>query len=337
MRVFVTGHRGYIGCRVVEVLKEAGHSVTGCDLDLFAGCEWEPLPPPDRELICDVRALTAADLDGHDCVVHLAAISNDPMGELDPEQTMSTNRDGALRVATTARDAGVGRFLLAGSCSVYGRAAKPAMTEDDPLSPLTAYARSKIEAEGAIAPLATDGFTPVFLRAATAYGQSPMLRVDLVVNNLLACAYATGSIRIMSDGSPWRPLVHCRDLARAFLTLAEAPAEAVCGRVVNVGANEENYRVREIADLVQGLLPEAEIVYTGEAGEDPRSYRVSFDLLHELLPGFRLEYTLAEGMEELLRKLERHGFSRTDWEGPRFVRMRTLRDRFALLGPPAIA
>lgn len=337
MRVFVTGHRGYIGCRVVEVLKEAGHSVTGCDLDLFAGCEWEPLPLPDRELTCDVRTLTPADLDGHDCVVHLAAISNDPMGELDPEQTMSTNRDGALHVARTARDAGVGRFLLAGSCSVYGQAAKPAMTEEDPLNPLTAYARSKIEAEAAIGPLAGDGFTPVFLRAATAYGHSPMLRVDLVVNNLLACAYATGSIRIMSDGSPWRPLVHCRDLARAFLALAEAPAERVSGRAVNVGANEENYRVREIADLVQGLLPEAEIVYTGETGEDPRSYRVSFDLLGELAPGFRLEYTLAAGMEELLRRLAQHSFSQADWEGPRFVRMRTLRHRLVLLGAPAIA
>jgi nucleoside-diphosphate-sugar epimerase len=337
MKVFVTGHRGYIGCHVVEVLKDAGHSVTGCDLGLFDGCGWEPLPEPDRDLRADIRALTPSDLDGHDCVVHLAAISNDPMGELDPAQTLSTNRDGALHVASVAKEAGVGRFLLAGSCSVYGKAAKPAMTESDPLGPLTAYARSKVEAEEAIVALASDGFTPVFLRAATAYGHSPMLRVDLVVNNLLACAYATGSIRIMSDGSPWRPLVHCRDIARAFLALAEAPADTVSGRAVNVGGNEENYRVREIADLVRGLLPGAEIVYTGEVGEDPRSYRVSFDLLGELLPGFRLDYTLAEGMEELLRKLEEHGFSQADWEGPQFVRMRTLRDRLPLLRAPAVA
>jgi nucleoside-diphosphate-sugar epimerase len=331
VRLFVTGHRGFIGCRVVEVLKEAGHSVTGCDLDLFAGCGWEPLPRADRELVA------AAELEGYDCVVHLAAISNDPMGELDPEQTIATNTLGALHVAAAAKEAGVGRFLLAGSCSVYGHAAKPAMTEGDPLTPLTVYARSKIEAEAAIAPLASDGFAPVFLRAATAYGHSPMLRVDLVVNNLLACAYATGSIRIMSDGSPWRPLVHCRDLARAFLALAEAPAGAVSGRAVNVGGNEENYRVREIADQVQRLLPEAEIVYTGKVGADPRSYRVSFDLLGELVPGFRLEYTLATGMEDLLRKLEEHRFSLADWEGPRVVRLRTLRDRLALLGAPAAA
>jgi nucleoside-diphosphate-sugar epimerase len=283
-----------------------------------------------------VRALTTADLAGHDWVVHLAAISNDPMGELDPDLTTSTNRDGALHVATVAKEAGVERFMLAGSCSVYGKAGQRALAEDDPLDPLTAYARSKIEAEAEIVPLAGDGFTPVFLRAATAYGHSPMLRVDLVVNNLLACAYATGSIRIMSDGSPWRPLIHCRDLARAFLALAEAPAETVCGRAVNVGGNDENYQVREIADLVQELLPEAEIAYTGELGEDPRSYRVSFDLLNELMPRFQLEYTLASGMEELLRRFRQHGFSRADFEGPRFVRLRTLQERLSLPAAPAI-
>jgi nucleoside-diphosphate-sugar epimerase len=334
---FVTGHRGFVGCRLVEVLKEAGYSVTGCDLDLFAGCECEPLTRPDHELMRDVRALTATDLEGHDVVVHLAAISNDPMGELDPTQTLSINRDGAVHVATVAKEAGVERFLLAGSCSVYGKSGHATVAEDDRLDPLTAYARSKIEAESAIALLAGDGFTPVFLRAATAYGHSPMLRVDLVVNNLLACAFATGSIRIMSDGTSWRPLIHCRDFARAFLAFAEAPADAVSGRAVNVGANEENYQVRQIADVVRRMLPKAEIVYTGEAGEDPRSYRVSFDLLTELLPTFRTEYTLAEGMEELLHKLQEHGFSREDWEGARYVRMRTLRERLHLLDAPAMA
>jgi nucleoside-diphosphate-sugar epimerase len=327
VRVFVTGHRGYIGCRVVEVLQEAGHRVTGCDLNLFAGCEWEQLPRADAELLCDVRALTASDLDGHDCVMHLAAISNDPMGELDPELTLGTNRDGSLHLATVAKEAGVGRFLFAGSCSVYGKAGSATMTEDDALAPLTTYAQSKIEAESLLAPLAGDGFAPVFLRSATAYGDSPMLRVDLVANNLLACAYATGSIRIMSDGSPWRPLVHCRDIARAFLALAEAPAESVAGRAINVGANDENFRVREIADLVHELLPHAEIVYTGEIGEDPRSYRVGFDLLRRLVPDFALEYTLASGLEQLLRALERRRFSLADWEGNRFVRLRTLRER----------
>jgi nucleoside-diphosphate-sugar epimerase len=335
MKVFVTGHRGYIGAQLVDVLKQAGHTVTGCDLDLFAGCDWEPVTRPDRELASDVRALTARELDGHDCVMHLAAISNDPMGELDPELTLSTNRDGSLHVAALAKAAGVGRFLFAGSCSVYGKADKPVLTEDDPLSPLSTYARSKIEAESRLVGLAGDGFVPVLLRSATAYGHSPMLRIDLVANNLLACAYAVGSIRIMSDGSPWRPLVHCRDIAHAFLALAEAPEELVAGRAVNVGGNEENYQVREVADAVQQLLPEAEIVYTGEVGEDPRSYRVSFDLLGQFAPEFRLEYTLEAGLEELLGRLRRHEFSLADWEGARFVRMRTLRDRLERLKTPA--
>lgn len=331
MKVFVTGHRGYIGTRLVEVLKDAGHSVTGCDLGLFAGCEWEPPVAPDRNLVRDHRSLLPRDLEGHDCVMHLAAISNDPMGELDPSLTLSTNRDGAVHVAETAKKAGVGRFLFAGSCSVYGKADKPAMAEDDPLSPLSTYARSKIEAESAIRALEGDDFAPVFLRAATAYGHSPMLRIDLVANNLLACAFATGSIRIMSDGSPWRPVVHCRDIARAFLALAEAPAGAVSGRAVNVGGNEENFQVRQIADLVQELVPAAEVVYTGEVGEDPRSYRVSFDLLSELLPEFRLEYTLAAGLEELLGRLVQHGFSEDDWNDSRFVRLRALPARLDLL------
>jgi len=331
MKVFVTGHRGYIGAQLVDVLKEAGHQVTGCDLDLFAGCEWEPVTRPDRELISDVRVLTARELEGYDCVMHLAAISNDPMGELDPELTLSTNRDGSLHVARLAKEAGVERFLFAGSCSVYGNSARPAMTESDPVAPLSMYARSKIEAESRLAELAGDGFVPVLFRSATAFGHSPMLRIDLVANNLLACAYAVGSIRIMSDGSPSRPLVHCRDIARAFLALAESPPELVSGRAINVGGNDENYRVREIADAVQQLVPEAEIVYTGEVGEDPRSYRVSFDLLGEIAPEFRLEHSLTAGLEELLAKLRQHRFSLADWEGARFVRMRTLRDRLERL------
>jgi nucleoside-diphosphate-sugar epimerase len=337
MKVFVTGHRGYIGCRLVEVLKEAGHEVTGCDLGLFAGCEWEPLVPPDRELVRDVRALVPGDLEGHDCVMHLAALSNDPMGELDPDLTSSTNRDGTEHVALLARDAGVERFLFAGSCSVYGKAAKPAMTETDPPSPLSAYARSKVEAEALLVELATEHFVPVLLRNATAFGHSPMLRVDVVANNLLACAHATGSIRIMSDGSPWRPLIHCRDIARAFLAVATVPAAVVGGRAINVGGNAQNYRVRDIADVVQRLLPHAEVEYTGEVGDDPRSYRVSFDLLGELLPAFRLEHTLESGLEELLRKLRLHGFSRADWEGRQFVRMRALRDRLHLLTPATVS
>jgi nucleoside-diphosphate-sugar epimerase len=327
MRVFVTGHKGYIGAHLVELLKERGHAVTGCDLGLFDGCEWEPLAAPDTALAKDVRDVDERDLDGHDVVCHLAALSNDPMGELSPELTYSVNRDGSIELARRARAAGVGRFLFSGSCSVYGKGDRLDLGEDDPLNPLTAYARSKIDSEQAISKLAARGFTPVYLRNATAFGHSPMLRIDLVVNNLLASALAYGEIRIMSDGSPWRPLVHCRDIARAFCAFAEAPAERVHDEAVNVGGNAQNYQVREVADLVQELLPEAAIAYTGEVGEDPRNYRVKFDKLRRLLPDFELEYDLARGMEELLRKYRQHGFGRADFEGDRFVRLRALKPR----------
>jgi nucleoside-diphosphate-sugar epimerase len=200
------------------------------------------------------------------------------------------------------------------------------------LNPLTAYAQSKIETEKAVSALADDTFSPAYLRNSTAYGHSPMLRIDLVVNNLLASARAYGEIRIQSDGSPWRPLIHCRDIARAFLAFAQAPREAIHDRAVNVGANAENYQVRDVGDQVQRLMPSAKIVYTGEVGADPRNYRVKFDLLERLLPGFKLQYDLASGMEELYRKMVEHGFSKKDFEGDQFVRLRALKKRLHLLG-----
>lgn len=327
MRVFVTGHRGYIGVHLVDLLKRAGHSVTGCDLGLFDGCEWEPLPTPDRELVKDVRTLTARDLDGHDCVMHLAAISNDPMGDIDPAITYQINRDGSIHLARLAKQAGVGRYLFSGSCSVYGAGDKLDLEETDRLNPLTAYAKSKIETEVAVSQLADGGFTPVYLRNATAYGHSPMLRIDLVVNNLLACALATGEIRIMSDGTPWRPLIHCRDIARAFVAFMLAPRERVHNQAVNVGGNSENYRVRDVADQVKRLVPSASVAFTGEVGADPRNYRVKFDRLQALLPDFTLEYNLVTGMDELHRKYVEHGFNQADFDGDRFVRLRTLRHR----------
>ena len=323
MDVLVTGHRGYIGVQLVDVLQRAGHRVTGCDAGLFDGCEWEPFAAPERELRKDVRELELDDVRGHDCVMHLAAISNDPMGEVDVDVTLSVNRDASVRLAELAKEVCVPRWLFAGSCSVYGQATDHDVLESDPLNPLTAYARSKIETEEAVRPLADEAFTPVFLRNATAYGHSPMLRIDLVVNNLLACAHALGEIRIMSDGSPWRPLIHCRDIARAFLALSQADVPG--GTAVNVGADDENYQVRDVAALVQELVPDAEIEFTGEVGNDPRSYRVNFDLLSQLVPDFRLQYSLRSGMEELHAKLTEHGFSRADWESDRFVRLRRLR------------
>lgn len=335
MRVFVTGHKGYIGVHLTDILKAAGHHVTGCDLDLFEGCAWDKIVPADVDLKKDVRTLTARDLDGFDAVMHLAALSNDPMGEINQQLTYDINRDASIRLAKIAKQAGAPRFLFAGSCSVYGQGKKPDLDETDPVNPLTAYAKSKIDTEVEVSKLADANFTPIYLRNSTAYGYSPMLRIDLVVNNLLGSAMAYGQIRIMSDGSPWRPLIHCRDIARAFLAFAEAPKEKVHNKAVNTGGNSENYRVREVADQVKRLMPEAQITYTGEVGADPRNYRVNFDLLKQVLPNFKLQYTLASGMEELHKAMVDHKFNKKDFEGDQFVRLRVLKHRLNLISSAA--
>ncbi len=331
MKAFVTGHRGYIGSHLVDVLKQAGHQVVGCDVNLFEGCEWDPFTRPDREIIKDVRKIDEDDLIGCDVVMHLAAISNDPMGAMNAQLTYDINRDASIRLAKLAKKAGVPRWLFAGSCSVYGQGEKMDLEESDPLNPLTAYAESKIDTEKEVSKLADDDFSPAYLRNSTAYGYSPMLRIDLVVNNLLGSALSYGEIRIQSDGTPWRPLIHCRDIARAFMAFAEAPKQAIHNKAINVGGNSENYQVKDVGDEVQRLIPDAQVAYTGEVGNDPRNYRVNFDLLGQQLPDFKLQYNLRGGMEELHRKMVDHGFSKKDFEGDQFVRLRTLKHRFSLI------
>ena len=332
MKIFVTGHRGFIGAHLVDVLKQEGHTVVGCDLKLFDGCNWEPLIEPDRELVKDVRTIEASDLDGCDCVMHLAAISNDPMGELNAQLTFDINRDASIRLAKIAKHAGVPRFLFAGSCSIYGKGEKLDLDENDPLNPLTAYAKSKIETEQAVSKLADASFTPVYLRNATAYGHSPMLRIDLVVNNLLASAMSYGEIRIQSDGSPWRPLIHCRDIARAFAAFAKAPSGG-CPRPGRERRRQQRKlsgprcrRPGSAADphALRSSTPARSALIRGTTESTSTSFP-------RLLPDFRLQYNLVSGMEELYRKMVEHGFGKKDFEGDQFVRLRTLKGRFNLL------
>ena len=330
MRVLITGHRGYIGPHLVKLCHDHGHQVTGVDIGYFDRCAWEPLPRADREIEGDFRSLTPRDLEGHDCICHLAAISNDPMGDLDANLTYQTNRDGSIELARKARQAGVPRFLFSGSCSVYGKGEKLDLDETAAFNPVSAYAESKVATEQEVAPLADKNFTPAFLRNATAYGYSPNLRIDLVANNLLACAVARGDIRIMSDGSPWRPLVHCYDIAQAFVTFAEAPRDLIHNQAVNIGANDQNYQVRDVGDAVQRLIPSAKVVYTGETGPDPRNYRVSFAKLNQMFPQFKLRYNLQTGLEELLAKFKEHHFSLKDFEGEQFVRLRSLKKQLVV-------
>ncbi len=327
MKVFVTGHKGYIGSHLVDLLKQEGHSVTGCDLSFYEGCEFEPLVKADIELDKDIRTLTPDDLEGYDCVMHLAAISNDPMGDINTSLTYNINRNGSINLAKMAKHAGVGRFLFAGSCSVYGKGEKLDLDESANFNPVSAYAISKVDAETGIKKLADADFSPIILRNSTAYGYSPMLRIDLVVNNLLACAFTRGDIRIMSDGTPWRPLIHCRDIARAFIALAKAPREDVHNRSINIGANSENYQVKDVANKVKKLIPNANVVFTGEVGSDPRNYRVNFDLLYKLLPNFKLSYNLDSGMEELHKKFIKNKFSLADFEGSKYIRLKALKER----------
>lgn len=329
MNVLITGHRGYIGPHLVQLLKAGGHSVTGVDIGYFDECAWEPLPRADREIHADFRTLTDQDLEKFDCICHLAAISNDPMGQLNEKLTYETNCDGSIELARRAKRAGVPRFLFSGSCSVYGKGEKLDLDETATFNPVSAYAVSKVKSEQTVAPLADKSFSPAFLRNATAYGHSPNLRIDLVANNLLACAIARGDIRIMSDGTPWRPLVHCRDIARVFVAFAEAPRELIHNQAVNIGSNDQNYQVKDIGETVRKLVPAAKIVYTGEVGADPRNYRVKFDKLNRLFPRLKLEYNLQTGLEELLVKYKEHKFSLKDFEGEQFVRLRTLKKKIA--------
>ncbi|MBC7907749.1 MAG: SDR family oxidoreductase [Rhodospirillaceae bacterium] len=323
MRVLVTGHLGYVGPIVLRQLKEAGHWVAGLDCGYFRDCTdaHAALTRPDREWIADIRDMGAEVVRGMDAVIHLAGLSNDPMGQLDPGLTAAINHRATIRLARMAQDEGVGRFIFASSCSLYGAsgdAARP-LDEDAPLAPVSAYARSKADCETDLAALATGGFAPFSLRFATAYGLSPRMRLDLVLNNLTSWARATGVVRVMSDGTPWRPLVHIEDMAQAMLCALTAPVGE--RRAFNVGRDDDNLRVAEIADIVSRQIPGSRVEITGDAGGDPRSYRVDFSRVSQGLPGFAPRWSVTAGCEQIDRWLCDRKLSTAHIQSRHFVRL----------------
>lgn len=325
MRVLLTGHQGYLGTVMAPVLTAEGHDVTGLDAGLFADCVLGPAPadPPGHRV--DLRDITADHLTGIDAVIHLAALSNDPLGALAPDLTYDINHHASVRLARLARDAGVRRFLYASTCSVYGAAGGGELvTEDAPLRPVTPYAESKVRVEDDLHALADDDFTPVYLRNATAFGYSPRLRADIVLNNLVGHALLSGEVLVLSDGTPWRPLVHAADIARAFAAALTAPREAVHDRAFNIGGETNNVTVAEIAGQVAEAVAGAKVVITGETGADPRSYRVDFARFRAAIPGFDCEWTVKRGALELADAYRKHGLTRADFER-RFTRLAVLR------------
>lgn len=323
MRVLVTGHHGYLGSVLMPLLVAAGHEPIGVDADLFVDCTLGTPPAARgwRSLRRDLRDLEREDLAGVDAVCHLGALSNDPLGDLDPELTYDINLAGSIRLAELARDQGVERFLFSSSCSNYGASGENLLDEQAELRPLTPYAISKVKFEAELARLADDRFSPVALRNATAYGVSSRLRVDIVLNNLVAWAVTTGRIVLQSDGSPWRPIVHAEDIARAFVRLLAAPREQFHAEAFNIVPPEENYRVRDLARLVSEAAPGCEVVLAEGAGPDPRNYRVSGAKFLARFPDFAYKWTAAAGARELVAAYRAAGMDEAMFAGPRFKRL----------------
>jgi nucleoside-diphosphate-sugar epimerase len=325
----VTGHLGYIGVEMVSVLRAAGHDVVGLDTGFFDGCDFTAPPDQIEELRVDLRDVTPQQLAGFDAVAHLAALSNDPLGDLNPQITYNINQHASIRLARAAKEAGVKRFLFSSSCSLYGAGADGYLDENAAFNPVTPYGESKILVEKELASLASDDFSPTYFRNATAYGVSRRLRADIVVNNLVGHAITTGKVLMQSDGTPWRPLVHIRDIIQAFQCVLTAPKDVIHDQAFNVGQTKENYRIRQVAELVAEVVPNCELSFAQGASADLRNYRVDFTKIETKLPGFKAAWTLRQGIEELYEAYRKAGLTKDDWTGSRYYRLPTIKGLLA--------